>query len=162
MPRLYSWVDYMKVRAAAKLIRDSVPTVRLREHIDWLERIDAHWYKRPLGGLGRRAHVAYDRETLREAGPGQQMVMVALVRQVLDELTDEGVLGVLSEYSDAVEMDPAVRSGSPRLRGTRLETRHVVELHERGETLKSIAEAHRVDPRKVERAAEFEERARAA
>ena len=162
VPRLYSWIDYMKVRAAVKLIRQQVPTVRLRVHIDWLEKVDAEWYLRPLIAVGGRAHVAYDEDMVREAAPSQQMVMIGIVRGVIEDLAEEGALGALSEYSDAVAMDPAVRSGSPTVKGTRIETRHVRELRARHQSVRTIAGQHAVPEATVRRAAEFEERTRAA
>src|SRR6266540_6024491 len=46
-PRLYSWIDYMKLREAAKLSAAGVPTARIRRAVDYLEEAITNWYSIP-------------------------------------------------------------------------------------------------------------------
>src|SRR5579872_424719 len=43
-PRLYSWVDYMKLREASKLVQAHVPTQVIRKAVPFLEQLDVEWY----------------------------------------------------------------------------------------------------------------------
>src|ERR1700682_5902305 len=43
-PRLYSWVDYMKLREAAKLLQAGVSPKVIRRTVPILEQLDAEWY----------------------------------------------------------------------------------------------------------------------
>src|ERR1700737_4903945 len=47
-PRLYSWVDYMKLREAAKLLKVGVSTRLIRRAVPFLEQMDPEWYLLPL------------------------------------------------------------------------------------------------------------------
>src|SRR5688572_4063934 len=50
-PRLYSWVDYLKARAARQLRAAGVPPRRIHEAIDYLERCVPQWYLTPVYGF---------------------------------------------------------------------------------------------------------------
>lgn len=162
VPRMYSWVGYMKARVAVKLINRKVTTRRLRAHIEWLESREKDWYKLPLVVVDRRVHVVREDRSIREAAPGEQMVLAQLVSEVLSEIAEEGSLGALASYSDAVDMNPAIKSGSPILKGTRIETRLLKELMSRDGEVAAFAAGHSIRPRQLERAIEFEDHAVAA
>ncbi len=161
-PHLFSWIDYMKVRAAVKLLRrERLPNRRLRRHIEWLDANVEDWFQMPLVGYeGRVLYELWDgvsEVTLGyEAAPGEQIVAVDLLRSALSEVVDEGALGAFAGYADAVSMHPAIKGGSPVIAGTRLETRHLAELVERGQEPEQIATVHRLSLNKVRRAIEFE------
>src|SRR5687767_11534335 len=50
-PRLYSWVDYMRLRAAGKLLSEGVRTREIRPAIADLDREFPDWYLLPLHGF---------------------------------------------------------------------------------------------------------------
>ncbi len=154
-PRLYSWIDYMKARAATKLLDGGVPNLRLRAYISWLEENAPDWYKLPLIAFGARAFVASGGVTY-EAGVGRQMISAALAIQIVTELEQEGPLGRLRSFAQWVSMDPRIHGGSPVVKGTRLETQYLAQLVERGTLPESIASIHKLDPTQVSRALAFE------
>lgn len=162
-PRLYSWIDYMRVRTAVKLLRhDRALTVqRLRRHVAWLDKNRPDWYQIPLVSFG--GSVGYQHDVTSEglrlaalAGDPTQTVVLDWIEEALQEFEQEGPLGRLAEYSDAVDMHPAVRSGSPVIKGTRLETAMAAEMSERGESPEEIANVYDLDAYRVRRAIEFE------
>src|SRR5579883_3296838 len=53
-PRLYSWEDYMKVRAAAKLLHKGVLAHWIRRSIEYLDQYVPDWYRLPLYEFQRR------------------------------------------------------------------------------------------------------------
>lgn len=176
VPRLYSWIEYSKARAAAKLLRKGLPSSHLRANIQWLDQYLPHWYTLPLTTfqgsviisppdgpphtiLGVRQAAAADlieaaplADRLLETSEVDADVTLATIR----EMQEEGPLGKLSVFSDAVDMDPRIRSGSPIVRGTRVETGFLATLKERGEGEIEIATQFSLDPQLVERALQFE------
>lgn len=154
-PRMYSWIEYMKARAAVKLLKSGVPNRRLRGYIEWLEANIPDWYKASLVEFGRRVFVQEDGYA-HEAASGRQTVLGPLALEVVQELQAEGPLGRLQSFSDWVSMDPRVHGGSPTVRGTRIETHFVAELAVRGSSPEFIAKHHRLSPELVRRVLAFE------
>jgi uncharacterized protein (DUF433 family)/DNA-binding transcriptional MerR regulator len=153
-PRLYSWVDYMKLRAALKLQERGVPTRALRHVLAKLEATVTDWYLVPLHVWGGRVLGEFDAALVDVTS---DQTMLPFVRDMLVELRDEGPLGELREFSDIVDMDPAVVSGNPVVRGTRLETRFIAELAKRGVPVDGIARRYELTPAQVQRVIEFDE-----
>ena len=130
-PRIYTWLEYCKVRAAAKLLTRGLP---LRELSAVLARIDAEipqWERALLlpitdGRLtpgdcaaGSEAITALQARTA-GCSAGDEAKLIA---DVLTELVDEGPLGALSVHGQYVTMHPLWMSNEPILTGTRLPTR---------------------------------------
>src|SRR5215216_2012006 len=116
-PRLYSWVDYMKVRAARKLEGQGLSVRAIRQAIEAMDREIPDWYLWSLHRFHNR--VVIDRGNLRRAMPGSQLLLP--VAGLLEDLQAEGPLGELRRFGDVVDMDPDVVSGNPVIKGTRLE-----------------------------------------
>lgn len=152
-PRLYSWLDYMKLRAAVKLQRHGIPTRRLRLILAKLEESVPEWYFVPLHLFGRRILGEYD-DSLVDVFSDQ--AALPFVREMLEEMADEGPLGELREFGDIVDMDPGVIAGNPVVRGTRLETRFIAELAKRGVPVSGIARRYELTPSQVERIIDFD------
>ena len=152
-PRLYSWIDYMKLRAARKLIREGEPTRRVRAAIAFLDREIPDWYRWPL--FRYEGRILIERHnTLFVAAVGQQRALPVL-SHVLNELVVEGPLGELRSYADVVDMDPDVVAGNPVMRGTRLEAALLLGLSERGVGVPAICEAYNLESGQVMRILEF-------
>ena len=152
-PRLYSWADYLRLREAAKLAADGVPTTTIRKAVEYLESRVPDWYLLPLQIEG--AHViarleAKGVEIVPELG-GQ----IPLFR-MLEEIHDEGPLGELRQFNDAVEMDPRVHAGSPIVAQTRIETSNIGGLCNLGYKADDIADVYKLPRELVRRAIEFE------
>lgn len=129
-PRIYTWLEYCRARAAAKLLARGLP---LRELSAVLARIDAEvpqWERALLLPIkdGRLApgDCAAGSEAItalqaRTAGcsAGDEAKLIA---DVLTELVAEGPLGALSAHGRYVTMHPLWMSNEPILTGTRLPT----------------------------------------
>lgn len=152
-PRLYSWADYMKLRAALKLQRDGIPTKQLRPILAKLEETVPDWYLLPLHRFGRRVLGDYE-HSLVDVFTDQ--AALPFVRDMLEEIADEGPLGALHEFGDIIDMDPAVVAGNPVIRGTRLETRFIAELAKRGVPEDGIARRYELTPGEVKRVIKFD------
>lgn len=130
-PRIYTWLEYCRARAAAKLLARGLP---LRELSAMLARIDAEvpqWERALLLPIKDGRLTPGDRATgskgitalqARTAGcsAGDEAKLIA---DVLTELVAEGPLGALSAHGRYVTMHPLWMSNEPILTGTRLPTR---------------------------------------
>lgn len=129
-PRIYTWLEYCRARAAAKLLARGLP---LRELSAVLTRIDAEipqWERALLlpitdGRLtpgdcaaGSEAITALQARTS-GCSAGDEAKLIA---DVLTELVGEGPLGALSAHGRYVTMHPLWMSNEPILTGTRLPT----------------------------------------
>ena len=152
-PRLYTWVDYMKLREAAKLSSRGVPTATIRRAVDYLEVSVPDWHLVALRveGKGVIAHLS-DLDLDVTVTRGGQIPLVP----TLHELHHEGPLGELRRFDDAVDMHPRIRGGAPILKETRIETSFVRGLRNLGQSEEDIAEMDRLPVHKVQRALEFE------
>jgi uncharacterized protein (DUF433 family) len=145
-PRLYSWIDYIKIRAAKKLQTQALSTRRIRSAIAYLDLLPLHAFRsRVLVELPDLLFVAED---------GRQLVL-PLVKDVLDQLMKEGPLGELREFSDQVDMDPGIMSGNPVIKGTRLETAFIAGLVQRSVTPAHIGELYLLTAEQVDRSLAF-------
>jgi uncharacterized protein (DUF433 family)/DNA-binding transcriptional MerR regulator len=153
-PRLYSWVDYMKLRAAVNLQKQGLSTRQLRFLLERLEKFVPDWYLLPLHRFGKRVLGDYQ-VSLVDVFTDQ--TALPFVRDMLEEITTEGPLGELREFGDLVDMDPAVLAGNPVVRGTRLETRFIAELAKRGVPRDGIARRYNLSPVDVDRVIQFDE-----
>lgn len=151
-PRLYSWVDYMKVRAGKKLLREGLSTQRIRIEIADLDAYFPDWYLRPLYGVARRAVVDVGGALATIQAPQQ-----SVLPRLLEELTEEGPLGELRAFRNYVDMRPDVMAGNPVVRGTRLETRFIGALVDRGLESRTIADIYHLSRHQVKKALEFDE-----
>ena len=157
-PRLYSWEDYMKVRAAKKLQHEGLTTQRIRAHIAFLDHEFPDWPYRDVREFAHRAmiQVSEPREAYVTARPGLPAVFPDLAFGVLSELASEGALGQMRDFEAFVAMDPAVLSGNPVVRGTRIETRFVFSLVERNFPEPTIRDIYHLTTEQVSKALEFE------
>lgn len=170
VPRLYSWVDYMRLRVIAVLVRDRVPTTAIRRAVTLLDEILPDWYMLPGRTAAERQHVLTAAEGA--AGPiiadrSGQMTFVwpeALAQfapsaaAAIADLTGVGSdLGLLREFGDAVVMDPRINLAKPTLKGTSLETRFIREMAIDVGGAKALADLYALDAARVRRAIEFEE-----
>lgn len=157
--RLYSWLDYMKARAARGLLEAGVKPTRLKQAIAYLEETTPDWPFIPLHEF--RGQVLLNRQgLLRTAGHASQFAIpeVVQIHAVLTILEHEGPLGTLHSYSDVIDMDPRILGGNPRIKDTRLEARFVAELAARGAPREKIAQSYRLTPYQVDRAIAFTDR----
>ena len=166
IPRLYSWIEYSKARAAQKLLSMGISARRLRPNIEWLEEHVPRWYTLPLIAYSETVIIRAD-----DGGPAftvgevrqwaeadliESAPLAVRIREVLAEMEREGPLGVLSEYRDVVEMDPRIRAGVPVVRGTRIETEFLSRLTHCGQKAEDIAFRFDLDPHQVKRVLQFE------
>ena len=172
--RLYSWVEYSKVRAAVKLLEQNLPRRRLRPNLIRLEQEVPEWYRLPLlayqkhvivpteDGMGytvldkQLAHV----DLIASAEPVRVTLLdddFDLAIQAVQAIQDEGPLGALHDFGDHVTMDPAVVGGNPVVIGTRLETAMIAAIHSKGfQTIPMIAERFDLSKPQVISAVKFE------
>ncbi len=159
-PRLYSWLDYMKLREAAKLLQAGVSTKVIRKTVPILEEMDAEWYLLPLESYAPKhrqiaAHLRNGLALLADRG-GQIVLSWHTLEHTLIEIEREGPLGELHEFRDAVAMDPSILAGNPVVLGTRLETDLLGGLTSMGFGSADIAGLYRLPLDRVERALAFE------
>ena len=152
-PRLYSWIDYMKIRAARKLRRQGLSTRRVRATIAYLDDHVPDWYRYPVHRFGAR--VLMERNWALVTVDGQRQLALPFVADVLNELIQEGPLGEMRTFSDQIDMDPDIVSGNPVVRGTRLETAFIAELVNHGVSVEQVASLYSLSHEQVERTLEF-------
>jgi DNA-binding transcriptional MerR regulator len=160
-PRLYSWVDYMKLREAAKLSAQGVSTRVIRDTVPVLEDIDPEWYLLPLQSYAPRhrriAARLKDGLAMLADRSGQLVLSWETLEHTLTEIEEEGPLGELHEFRDAVAMDPSVLAGNPVVLESRLETDFLASLSAIGYVAPDIADLYRLPLNRVERALAFEQ-----
>ncbi len=170
--RLYSWIEYSRARATVKLLGMGLSHAHIRPNIDWLEAHLPRWYEIPVVARDEGAiALSPDRGLACNAGEMGRWISANLVERptvrastveadalarMIEAIDSEGPLGVLAEYSDAVDMDPHVLGGVPVMRGTRIETGLLASLWDRELDIEGIALRFGLDARRVERALEFQ------
>ena len=168
VPRLYSWVDYLRLRLAAHLKAREVPTNRIREAVDFLDANFEGWYLLPdTVSASAQGHVLADivpgAHPLLADQAGQHVLiwpsalddLRAPTLSALETIGKRGPLGELHSFDDAVIMDPGVNVAQPTVRGSALETRFVsLMCRDIGE--ESFAAIYRLDPKVIKRASAFE------
>jgi len=167
VPRLYSWVDYLRLQLASELVRTGTPTPRVRRAVDFLDAHLPDWYQLPIRltrdeGHHIRARTADTAPFLADAAgqfaldwPDDLLDHAEDAERALAHIAHRGPLCVLSGFDDAVFMDPIVNLAQPSLIGTALETRFVAGIaSEIG--LTDTAVLYRLDPTLLVRAIEFE------
>lgn len=159
--RLYSWIDYMKVRAARALLENGVSPRNLRDAIAYLEATTPDWYLAPLHEF--RGRVVHEREaSFRIADRIGQLAfgpIVTGVERTLEILQEEGPLGEMRSFGDVINMDPRIVGGNPIVRGTRLEAGFLWALAGRGMDIDEIADSYDLSTYQIERAIAFMEAA---
>ncbi|HEY8491485.1 MAG TPA: DUF433 domain-containing protein [Dehalococcoidia bacterium] len=152
-PRLYSWVDYMKVRAARKLLREGLHTRQIRAHIEYLEESVPDWHMMPLHGYAGKVLIELEHRVMTANHPPQ--LAFPYLFELLWELREEGPLGAMQRYSHSIDMHPAVASGNPVIKGTRIETSFLASLVARQVPAEEIAAAYGIPQDTVESALAF-------
>jgi uncharacterized protein (DUF433 family) len=153
VPRLYSWIDYMKVRAARKLQGQGLSTRQIRAAIAYLDEHIEGWYRYPVRGFGGR--VLLEQHAVMFLTDTRRQPDLPLVYSVLYELIDEGPLGELRGYGDVVEMNPDIVSGNPVVRGTRIEAAFLADLVKLGVDPSSVAALYSLPKATVRRTLAF-------
>lgn len=166
-PRRYSWADYQRLRLIAKLVQKQVPTARIRQAVGWLDEHIPDWHQRrleisslppPKGHPRARVMLAYSDAGILADAAGQMEFGDALLGSIA-ELREEGPLGCLARFSDAITMDPSVNAGLPTLRGTTLETGFLASLARISGGVEPIAKLYELDMALMFRVMDFEEAA---
>jgi len=170
VPRLYNWLDYMRLRVIASLVGEGVPTRTIRRAVLLLDEVLPDWYLLPARTEAARCHVLVHMEgapTALVADQQGQLVMrwpaelgeaAAATGRALTDLTGPGAdLGLLHDFGDAVRMVPEVNLAKPTLVGTSLETRFVRAMSEDLGGPERFAPLYRLDAALVRRAIQFEE-----
>ncbi len=169
VPRLYNWVDYLRLQLATHLNEEGVPTARIRRAVEFLDRHFDEWWllTDPLSADDRKhvlADVVPDASPLVADGAGQFIVewpadsrdLGRATERALSEIGSRGSLCMLSEFRDAVFMSPRVNLAQPTVVGTALETQFVAGMAG-AMSPQSAAKTFRVDIRLVRRAISFED-----
>ena len=168
VPRLYNWVDYLRLQLAAQLSAEEVPTQRIRVAVAFLDRNFAEWYLLPdsLSASPTRdvaASVIPDEAPLLANLSGQHLMkwpdpvedLKGPTLAALETITARGPLGQLHRFGDVVTMSPRITVAQPTVVGTALETRFIsLMANDIGCT--SVASMYSLDTKIVERSIEFE------
>ncbi len=175
VPRLYSWVDYRRLRVIAHMLDMGLSAARAERATRYLDELFPGW---ELGDLVRyevaspphtasgRVHAGHPIGNAavfadaagQVAAPELLGYASSAMRRGVDALAAEGALGRMSPFADVVEMRPDINAGLPTIRGTRLESSFIAELA----TLSSpreVATLYALPQAVVLRALEFEEAA---
>lgn len=174
--RLYSWVDYQRLCIMASLKLASVPTLRIRTAVEFLDAMYPEWwrmsvcpYSGVVGGrwgvhvmLRQRFDVIVDspggQMSFRDAMAADADAIADSLSGAIDELAIKGPLFMKHAYRDAVSMRPELNSGQPTLVGTSLETAFVAAYVKRS-SIEEVASIFRLSEFALRRAIEFEEAA---
>ncbi len=172
--RLYSWIEYLKVRAAVKLLEQHLPRHRLRPNLLRLERELPEWYRLPLLAhqsqvivptTDGKGYTVIDRQLAHADFIGSAGLRGAVAEDIdfdlaitaVREIQAEGPLGSLGRFDDYVTMDPAVMGGNPVVVETRLETAMIAAIHAKGfQEISEIAERFDLTESAVRAAVDFE------
>lgn len=173
--RLYSWIEYSKVRAAVKLLEQRLPRSRLKPNLLLLEQELPEWYCLPLLAYQKHVIVPVDdgigytiqdkQAALTDLVEGADLRRRSAVEDDFDQairavraMQHEGPLGVMRTFGHHVTMDPAVVGGNPVLIGTRLETAMIAAIHAKGfQKTPMIAQRFDLSEAQVHSAVAFEE-----
>lgn len=166
VPRLYSWIDYLRLQIASELERDHVPTPRIRRAVAFLDETIPDWYLLPVRVTSdERQHVRVrpvDGPSFVADAAGQFTLSLdssfeaePTLARALSTVAQRGPLCLLSGFDDAVFMDPIVNLAQPSVLGTALET-HFVAGVAREIGPDDTAALYGIDPTRVRRAIEFE------
>ena len=168
-PRLYNWVDYLRLQLASHLHGQGVPAQRIRQAIAFLDRHFDEWWliTDPLSSDERKhvlANVVPGATPLVADGAGQFVIewpedqsdLEAATGKALAEMAARGSLCMLDEFRDAVFMSPRVNLAQPTVVGTALETHFVAGMAgDMGP--EGASQTFRVELQLVQRAIQFEE-----
>lgn len=167
VPRLYSWVDYLRLRIASRLLEQGIPAHRIRVAVAFLDEHFPDWYLLPVrsysGDIAIRTSTLDSPLLVRHRQhvllwPDVLHDLKAATETALQEIEQEGPLGRLSRFGSHVAMDPRVNLGQPTLVGTALETSFVAEAV-RAYGVDNVIALYRVEALAVQSAIEFEEAA---
>ena len=164
-PRLYNWVDYLRLRLAASLDAEGMPAGRVCEAIRLLDERSGEWWDvaDPLAA-GARGRLAADGPDAAPNGGGPFALdwpddcrdLGAATERALTEIGARGSLDELSRFRDAVYMSPRMNLAQPTVANTALETQFVVGMAaDMGAD--AFAETFRIERRMIERARQFED-----
>ena len=163
--RLYSWSDYLRIRAIAKLLDCGFPPHRLRAVVDRLDTKHRAWYLIPLSDTCQPPPpVLADDDESNPASIPQFADFAAVAADLPPEVDverfwsaqrREGALGRLYQFADGVDMNPWVLGGAPRIRDRRIET-YEVAVWRREMSIEAICDGWRLQPEEVRRALQFE------
>lgn len=168
-PRLYNWVDYLRLQLASHLDGQGVPTQRIRRAIAFLDRHFDEWWliPDPLSSDATKhvlASVVPGATPLVADRAGQFVIewpqheadLEAATGKALRDIAARGSLCMLNEFRDAVFMSPRVNLAQPTVIGTALETQFVAGMAgDMGAT--DTAQTFRLDIQLVRQAIKFEE-----
>lgn len=134
-PTLFAFTDLRDIKVIDRLRKAGARTQNIRRAIDWLREQDntariaaANFYV-----IGREVFHDYGETRISATRRGQVSARFT-VGDVMSELgatvTDIG--GIVLHPIPEVTIDPRVRGGTPVVRGTRVPTALVLEMHEEG------------------------------
>lgn len=168
-PRLYNWVDYLRLQLASRLHEQGVPTQRIRRAVDFLDgHVDEWWLMTdPLSADAQKhvlASVIPDATRFVADQAGQFVIewpsdlgdLETVAEFALADMESRGSLCMLSDFRDAVFMSPQINLAQPTVVGTALETQFVAGMA--GDLGAAAAgEMFSIDLPLVKRAMKFEE-----
>lgn len=169
IPRLYNWVDYLRLQLATRLGEAGVPTPRIRRAVDFLDRNFQDWWLitdplstdtqgRVLADVvpGATPLVADEAGQFIMSWPNDAQDLASATASALSDIQARGSLCMLSAFRDAVFMSPRINLAQPTLVGTALETQFVAGMAgDMGP--RDAAETFCIDLPSVRRAIKFEE-----
>lgn len=155
--RLYSWVDYMKVRLFEKLLREGVNRKELRRAIEYLETYYPEWYRAPLHGFAGRAMIGRDTDVRTIGNPSQRAFgfTVEDVQTAVDKLQSEGSLGEMNAFRPYIDMNPDVQGANPVFKGTMIQVRFISQLAQQGVPFSSLMTSYGLSQVQIEKSIEF-------
>lgn len=181
VPCYYSWTDYARILAAAKLLEKGLPPRKLKETLTRLDTNYPGWEQRPLTVMARIPIIDPGSElpqTVEAAPQGAHMELIDSApldddviyasfavdlpqkedaQALWDEIKQDGPLGKLHQFMDAVNMDPGIHGGAPVVRGHRIETATIAKLSAGGMSIADLYDAYRLTADKVRRVLLFEQ-----
>ncbi len=152
--RLYSFVDYVKIRLARKLNEEGVSWRELRRTIEYLEENEPDWYRVTLHGFAGKAFIERAGE-MHTIGSPSQLAFGLIVKNALLSLEEEGPLGRLKLYDTVIDMNPDVLAANPVIKGTMIEATFIARLVKRGVSISSIMRSYRLSETEIARVVEF-------
>lgn len=165
--RLFTFWDLVTARVIGSLLASKVPLANIRDAREHLRsRVDSDWPLAHYGGLSRLANVGrnvyYDdgpdgRPDWLDATLGGQVPLDVVVKPLLHRLEFDAD-GLAQAWSplDGILLRPSVQAGTPCVEGTRVSTRLLADLWERGARPTDLADDYELPLRLVRQALKYE------
>jgi len=151
-PSIYSYIDLLAIRAMERLRKSGLPLQRIRKALQFLYKTlgsETDWWnlkmvvdeKDLLVVIPRRQSPSGRDETVVATRGGQQIFELVFA-DLVNDLLASGKLQPFPAVRKHVSIEAGIQGGAPVIKNTRIKTRVIHLWHQRGLTIKQIADVY--------------------